>query len=96
MEYLPTYNVNAYLLDSYVEGKPGGTGMSFNWDIAREAKKYGPVIMSGGLTSDTVRLAIAIVRPYGVDVCSGVESAPGKKDPEKVRRFVEEAKMEDR
>jgi len=82
--------VKGFLLDTYVKGQHGGTGKSFDWDLAREAKKYGPVILSGGLTPENVREAIRVVRPYGVDASSGVESAPGIKDYEKMRRFVEQ------
>jgi len=80
--------VHGFLLDTYVKGKPGGTGRTFDWALVEEAKKYGPVILSGGLTAERIREAIALARPYGVDVSSGVESAPGVKDREKMRRFV--------
>jgi phosphoribosylanthranilate isomerase len=89
---LSLYNVSAYLLDSYVEGQPGGTGRTFDWSLALEARRHGPVIIGGGLSPDNVRQAIAAVHPYGVDVCSGVEARPGKKDPQKVRRFIEEVR----
>ncbi|NVM57099.1 MAG: phosphoribosylanthranilate isomerase [Desulfobacterales bacterium] len=82
--------VKGFVLDTYVKGLHGGTGKSFDWDLAKEAKKYGPVILSGGLTPENVKEAIRVVRPYGVDASSGVESAPGIKDHEKMRRFVEQ------
>lgn len=85
-------NVSTYLLDAYLEGLPGGTGRVFNWDLAVDAKKFGPIILSGGLTPENVKEAVLKVRPYGVDVCSGVELKPGKKDPEKVLRFVKEVR----
>jgi len=81
-------------LDTRVAGKPGGTGRTFDWGVAVEAKKWGkPIVLSGGLTPDNVAEAVAQVRPYGVDVSGGVESAPGVKDPEKVREFVKRAKQ---
>jgi phosphoribosylanthranilate isomerase len=90
---LPRYTVSAYLLDAYVEGAlPGGTGASFPWDLAAQAKPYGPVILAGGLTPENVGAAIARIRPYGVDVSSGVERAPGLKDHQKVRAFIACAK----
>lgn len=94
LEQLPRYRVSGYLLDSYVEGRDGGTGISFNWDLAREASQFGPVIIGGGLHPGNVSLAVTMVQPYGVDVCSGVELSPGKKDPEKVRDFIRAVKQE--
>jgi phosphoribosylanthranilate isomerase len=90
---LPRYTVSAYLLDAYVEGAlPGGTGASFPWDLAAQAKPYGPMILAGGLTPENVAAAIVRLRPYGVDVSSGVERAPGFKDHQKVRAFIACAK----
>jgi len=77
----------ALLLDTYKKGQIGGTGETFNWALAREAQKYGPIILAGGLNPENVAQAIAAAQPQAVDVASGVESAPGKKDPEKLRRF---------
>jgi len=78
-----------WLLDSFVAGQAGGTGAVFNWDLALKAKASNPlIILAGGLTSDNVAEAIRRVRPYAVDVSSGVESAPGKKDAAKMRAFV--------
>jgi phosphoribosylanthranilate isomerase len=90
---LPGYRTDAWLLDSFVEGKRGGTGAQFNWDLAVESKKFGrPIILAGGLTPENVAEAVRKVQPFAVDVSSGVESAPGKKDHAKVRRFIAAAK----
>jgi phosphoribosylanthranilate isomerase len=92
LDLLPQYKVSAYLLDSYDVALKGGTGRSFDWGIAKKARQYGPIILSGGLTSANVRQAIVQVRPYAVDVSSGVESKPGVKDHAKLRAFLEVAK----
>lgn len=87
------YHPAAFLLDAYSPSFYGGTGTSFNWEIAREAVQRGhKIVLAGGLTTDNVAEAIRQVRPYAVDVSSGVESAPGTKDPDKVRRFIRTAK----
>lgn len=85
-------SVRGFVLDTYVKGQKGGTGKTFDWALAQEAKIYGPVIVAGGLTPDDVQDAVRQVKPYGVDVSSGVESAPGIKDHDKMRRFVERAR----
>lgn len=79
--------VQALLLDTYKKGQVGGTGESFDWRLAREAKKYGRIVLAGGLTPENVAQAIEIARPDAVDTASGTEAAPGKKDPEKLRAF---------
>lgn len=85
--------VDAVLLDSYSPASRGGTGKTFDWSLVREAKKFGrPVILSGGLTPANVREAVVAARPDGVDVSSGVEFSPGKKDHEKVREFIRKCK----
>jgi phosphoribosylanthranilate isomerase len=89
---LANYKPHAFLLDSYVKGVIGGTGVPFKWEIARLAHKYGIIILSGGLTPENVKKAIQVVKPYAVDVSSGVESSPGKKDKSLVKRFIENAK----
>ena len=86
------YTVSAYLLDTYKEGVEGGTGETFNWEIAKEAKGFGRIILAGGLTPENVAEAVETVMPYGVDVSSGVEQKPGKKDLQKVKNFIERAK----
>ena len=90
---LPTFPTDAWLLDAFTEDQLGGTGQKFNWELAIEAQKLGrPIFLAGGLTPANVGEAIRKVKPFAVDVSSGVESAPGKKDPEKVRAFVKAAK----
>jgi phosphoribosylanthranilate isomerase len=84
------YPAHAWLLDSYVEGSRGGTGVTADWDLAEEAVRVSrQVILAGGLQVETVAEAVRRVRPYAVDVSSGVESAPGQKDPSKVQAFIQ-------
>ena len=92
LDAIKTYPVSGYLLDAYVPGTYGGTGLTFNWETARIAKQYGPVILAGGLNPSNVQRAVEAVDPYGIDVSSGVESAPGKKDHAKVRELIRRAK----
>ncbi len=90
---LPNYPTDAYLLDAYSPDAHGGTGAKFNWDLAIEAKQHGkPIFLAGGLTPENVGEAVRKVQPFGVDISSGVESAPGKKDSAKVRAFIQAAK----
>lgn len=79
--------VRAFLLDTYKTGQRGGTGQVFDWALARQAKAWGPVILAGGLNPDNVAAALQAVQPLAVDVASGVEAAPGRKDPDKLRAF---------
>jgi phosphoribosylanthranilate isomerase len=92
LEGLERYDVAAYLLDAYAPNLYGGTGLTFNWDIARRAGELGRIILAGGLTPENVARAVEEVRPFGVDVSGGVEKSPGRKDPEKVREFIRQAK----
>jgi len=93
---LPAYQTAAWLLDSHVPAKLGGTGTRFNWDLACEARKLGrPIILAGGLTSRNVAEAVRKVQPYAVDVSTGVEYAAGKKDPDKLREFITAARKLD-
>ena len=90
---LKNYPTDAWLLDAYSDKGLGGTGEKFNWDLAVEAKKSGKLIfLAGGLNPSNVAEAVAKVQPFGVDVSSGVESAPGKKDPVKVKEVIAAAK----
>ncbi len=86
---------DAIMLDTFNPVSPGGTGETGDWNVAREfvaaAKK--PVLLAGGLTPENVAEAIRIVKPWGVDVSSGVEQRPGKKDLAKVARFIELSRM---
>jgi phosphoribosylanthranilate isomerase len=93
-EALRGLKAQAFLLDALDPELRGGTGKTFEWGLAREAKRYGFIILAGGLTPENVSQAVKEVRPYAVDVASGVESAPGVKDPGRLRAFfaaVEEA-----
>jgi len=83
-------SATAFLLDSALSGHYGGTGTTGNWHLARTIAQSHRVILAGGLTPENVAEAIRIVRPYAVDVASGVESRPGKKDPAKLRAFFDE------
>ena len=86
---LEQYATDAFLLDAYAPNGLGGTGEKFNWDLAVEAQKFGkPIFLAGGLTPENVADAVRQVRPFAVDVSSGVESAPGMKDAAKVRAFI--------
>jgi phosphoribosylanthranilate isomerase len=93
LKALTDYATDAWLLDAHVADKQGGTGAQFNWDLAIEAQKLGrPIFLAGGLTPENVADAVRKVRPYGVDVSSGVEASLGKKDHAKVRAFIQAAK----
>lgn len=81
-----------FLMDTYIPGRPGGTGRCFDWNIAREAGRYGKVILAGGLNRGNVAEAIETARPYAVDASSGVEQAPGMKDHEKIKQFIAEVR----
>ncbi len=90
----PVHPVRAWLLDSFHEQRMGGSGTTFDWSLAAAAKRWGPIILAGGLTPENVRQACEQVEPYAVDVSSGVEACPGKKDPAKLARFIRAAKGE--
>ncbi|MFH0772297.1 MAG: phosphoribosylanthranilate isomerase [Candidatus Omnitrophota bacterium] len=87
------FDVDAFLLDSYIKGARGGTGKKFNWNLAVRAKEYGkPVILSGGIGVDNVEDAVLKVNPYAIDVSSLIESGPGKKDHKLMRILIEKAR----
>jgi phosphoribosylanthranilate isomerase len=93
LQALLNYHTDAWLLDAYTPDKPGGTAETFNWDLALEARDWGrPIFLAGGLTAENVAEAVRRAQPYAVDVSSGVEGAPGRKDHAKVRAFIQAAK----
>ena len=94
LKKLSDYPVSSFLLDTFSEDQYGGTGKVFDWNLAYPAKKYGPIILAGGLTPNNVRQAIQRIQPYGVDVCSGVESQPGIKDHKMMQTFLKNVKAE--
>jgi phosphoribosylanthranilate isomerase len=90
---LAAYRAWGYVLDGYDPVRLGGTGQTWDWSLAAgRPEGFGHTLIAGGLTPDNVADAIRLARPWGVDVSSGVESAPGHKDPERVERFIERAK----
>jgi phosphoribosylanthranilate isomerase len=89
IQALAPLHTDYHLLDSYAAGLPGGTGETFSWEIAQLHRGEVPVILSGGLTPENVRAAIAAVRPFAVDVASGIEASPGHKDPDKLAAFAD-------
>ncbi len=93
---LDRYGSFAFLLDAARRGQYGGTGQTIDWSVARRAARRRLIILSGGLTPENVAAAIRTVRPYAVDVASGVESRPGKKDHGKLRDFFREVERANR
>jgi phosphoribosylanthranilate isomerase len=89
LKAIKDYRVSAFLLDSYSPDYYGGSGKSFDWSLAVKSRKYGRIILAGGLSPDNINEAIREVKPYGVDVCSGVEKEPGKKDHKKLKAFIQ-------
>jgi phosphoribosylanthranilate isomerase len=85
---LQRFYTDFHLLDAYSPRTPGGTGETFDWELARLHPSTPPVVLSGGLDADNVGAAIEAARPFAVDVASGTEAAPGRKDPEKLTAFV--------
>ncbi|HUO74054.1 MAG TPA: phosphoribosylanthranilate isomerase [Solirubrobacteraceae bacterium] len=89
IQALSAFHTDFHLLDSYVPGVRGGTGETFVWELAREHRGHVPMILSGGLTPENVGDAIAAVHPFAVDVASGVEFSPGRKDPARLEAFAQ-------
>ena len=84
---LKPFEVDYHLLDAHVPGTRGGTGETFNWDLAQRDRGSAPVVLSGGLDPENVGEAIKAVRPFAVDSASGTEAEPGRKDPAKLQAF---------
>jgi len=95
VDTLRNHGSGTFLLDSCSAGQFGGTGKSFNWEVVFGANAFGSIVIAGGLTPDNVSQVIRTLHPFGVDVASGVESKPGKKDYEKMRRFIEAVQRAD-
>jgi phosphoribosylanthranilate isomerase len=91
IQALESFHTDYHLLDSHVPGVAGGSGETFAWELARAHRPKVPLILSGGLTADNVAAAIDVVAPFAVDVASGVERSPGRKDADKLRRFARAA-----
>lgn len=87
------YHVSALLLDAWNDQQYGGTGESFDWQLAKKLTDRFPLILAGGLTPDNVAQAIRVVNPYAVDVSSGVEESPGRKDHNKIREFIQQVRQ---
>jgi len=86
----------AFLLDGFHPRLRGGTGESFDWSIAQQARRYGRIVLAGGLAPENVGRAIREVEPFAIDVCSGVEARPGKKNPERLRELMREVEAANR
>ena len=92
-EYKGRAQVRGFVVDAFSENAYGGTGLAADWPLAAEVAKAAPVLLAGGLTPENVQEAIRAVRPYGVDVSSGVEASPGKKDHAKIQAFIQAARL---
>lgn len=92
-EFRGRANVRGMLIDAFSDKTYGGTGQKVDWTLAEEAARSTPVILAGGLNPANVAGAIRMVRPYGVDVSSGVEQSPGKKDHHKLKAFIEAVRL---
>lgn len=92
LDLMKKYHCEYYLVDTYIEKGYGGSGITGDWNIAQEAKKAGRIFLAGGLRPDNVELAVRVVKPDGVDVASGVEDEPGRKNRFKLEEFITKAK----
>ena len=92
LKEIADFGADTFLLDSYDPHLKGGTGKTMNLAIAKKAARLGRMILAGGLTPDNVKEIIARIKPYAVDVSSGVELSPGKKDHDRIKKFIAEAK----
>ena len=92
-EYKGRMGVRGFVVDAYSAKAYGGTGQTVDWSLAREVAKSAPILLAGGLTPSNVQEAIQQVQPYGVDVSSGVEVSPGKKDHQKIRAFTDAVRL---
>jgi phosphoribosylanthranilate isomerase len=95
VDTLRSYGSGTFLLDACAPDQFGGTGKSFNWDLVFGANAFGSIVIAGGLNPENVSQVVTSLHPFGVDVASGVESKPGKKDYEKMRRFIEAVQRAD-
>ena len=95
VDTLRSHGSGTFLLDACSPDQFGGTGRSYNWDLVFGANAFGSIIIAGGLTPENVAQAVTTLHPFGVDVASGVESKPGKKDYEKMRCFIEAVQRAD-
>ena len=93
-EYKGRMGVRGFVVDAFSSEAYGGTGQTANWSLAREVAKAAPILLAGGLTPSNVQEAVRQVQPYGVDVSSGVEDRPGKKDPKKIRALTQAVRLE--
>jgi phosphoribosylanthranilate isomerase len=90
---LERFQTDFHLLDGHLDGQRGGTGETFDWSLVAARRTKRPLIVGGGLDADSVGAAIAATSPFAVDVASGVETAPGIKDPDRMRAFFEAAEV---
>jgi len=90
IKQIEEFSLPYFLLDSFDKKLSGGTGQSFDWQIAKDAAKYGKIILSGGLNPENIKEALETVNPYAVDISSGVEKSPGKKDVKKMESVINE------
>ena len=95
VDLLRNYGSGTFLLDACSPDQFGGTGKSFNWDLVFGANAFGSIVIAGGLNAENVAQVVTSLHPFGVDVASGVESKPGKKEYEKMRRFIEAVQRAD-